>query len=322
MQIGNGGDAGPLIGKPAPGNILHHDNIFEDVRTPVTNCDSRPNRIVQFSAAMPRYMLAGSALRDVSFVHNTIATDNFDGPPGTGCVACAMIVCPKAEEANQSYNLIYRDNIADAGLYGRFAGNTNCGGPISAAQEAGKKAWEACFASYVLDYNIWTRAATTTWGFVGLGAHNILKIANMTGVRFVNYNNGVNGDYHLQSTSPGYRTASDGRDMGGRGCGECRNHRSRVDPDLVSKLRYRVYSWRTLTARLATQFKGLRPHTYCCHTSLICESAREARMHRESFPRQWRHTASHPRRRSLVLRRPLRRSESARAPCRNWRPVQ
>jgi hypothetical protein len=125
-----------------------------------------------------------------------------------------MIDGPKARDGNQSYNLIYRDNISDAGFYGAFGGYTNCGGPISAAPGAGRNAWDACFASYVLDYNVWTKAASATWGFVGLGTHNILKVANMEGVRFVNYNAGVNGDYHLQPTSPGYRAASDGKNIG------------------------------------------------------------------------------------------------------------
>jgi len=134
---------------------------------------------------------------DVSIVHNTLIIANgrnynamhqLDGPVG----ACES-------------NMLMRDNLAFYGSQGvNQVSNTACAGPTSTNFSA---KYTSC----------WTNPFVMTKNAIinGLGtwpAGNFLT--PLASVGFTNYNNGLNGNYLLLSTSSLHNAASDGKDVG------------------------------------------------------------------------------------------------------------
>ena len=103
-------------------------------------------------------------------------------------------------------NFIFTNNIVNAGSYPVWSTG---GGPANCAyHNSPLPTFEACFRGYTFTANAIIASPSANWPpknfFPGSAA----------AVRFVNYNGGNGGDYHLQSSSPYKGKGTDGKDLG------------------------------------------------------------------------------------------------------------
>ncbi|MGB8113632.1 MAG: hypothetical protein WCF22_07650, partial [Candidatus Sulfotelmatobacter sp.] len=111
---------------------------------------------------------------------------------------------------SQMKNFVFTNSILNAGLYPIWStggGATNC-----AASDSPLIAFNACFSSYTFSANAIV-ATPPAHPPAKWPAKNFFPEA-VGAVRFVNYNGGKSGDYHLQLSSPYEGKAIDGKDLG------------------------------------------------------------------------------------------------------------
>ena len=119
-----------------------------------------------------------------------------------------FIIGDQVATSSQMKNFVFTNSIVNAGPYpvwstggGRAA---NC-----AFHNSPLTTFDACFSSYTFAANaIIAPPSAAKWP-----AKNFFP-ASAAAVRFVNYNGGNGGDYHLQSSSPYKGAGTDGRDLG------------------------------------------------------------------------------------------------------------
>jgi hypothetical protein len=136
-----------------------------------------------------------AAIHDVVVNHVTAVGPNVD----------TMLVVGNARSNPIMNNFAWTNSIFAAGKNGVYStgGTTNC------AHDAGGPAGtlKACFNPYTFSHNA-IIGAEGTW------PSGTLIPATPDAVQFVQYNNGVGGNYELQSSSPYKNAGSDGLDLG------------------------------------------------------------------------------------------------------------
>ena len=104
-------------------------------------------------------------------------------------------------------NFVFSNNIVTAGIYPVWStggGSANC-----AYFDKPTTTLDACFSPYTFANNVVIGSSSSyPWP-----SGNFLP-ASVTTVRFVNYNGGNSGDYHLQPSSPYTAKGTDGKDLG------------------------------------------------------------------------------------------------------------
>lgn len=190
MQIGNGlSDNG--FGAHEGSHYSIHDLVFDDMK--YENCRQCNGDLFQITTAPSAP--ASLWLHDIQIQHITVATDR--------ARSGWAIAGPVGQQ-----NMIFEDNIIDAGS----SGHVNAGGGASQCyfgQEVMKGVLDRCWSSYRFDHNVIMNARPIhkypqgNWP-VGGGAQ----------VGFMNWNNGVDGDYHLSPKSRYKNKASDAKDPG------------------------------------------------------------------------------------------------------------
>ncbi len=103
-------------------------------------------------------------------------------------------------------NFTFTNSIVNAGPYPVWS--TGGGAANCAVRNAPLPIFEACFTSYTFAANAIIAAPSTKWP-----SKNFFP-ASAAAVRFVNYNGGNGGDYHLQPSSPYKAMGTDGKDLG------------------------------------------------------------------------------------------------------------
>ncbi len=108
------------------------------------------------------------------------------------------------------YGFYLKNSIIGQALYPIWStgGTTNC-----AFSNVPLPSLTACFASYGFSYNAIIGTSTVNYAPSKWPTSNYFP-SSASSVQFVNYNNGIGGDYHLLSSSPYKNAASDGKDMG------------------------------------------------------------------------------------------------------------
>ena len=135
-------------------------------------------------------------LHDVSINHVTAFAPN------------SVFMIGNGGDGQLMYNFAVSNSIVNAGTYPVWStgegGSNNC-----AAKDIPLTTFNACFNPYVFGSNaIIASKVNYTWP-IGTALP-----ADVTAVKFLNYNNGKGGDYHLQSSSPYKNLGSDGKDLG------------------------------------------------------------------------------------------------------------
>jgi hypothetical protein len=103
-------------------------------------------------------------------------------------------------------NFVFTNSIVNAGAYPVWSTG---GGPANCAvHNAPLPTFESCFSNYTFAANAIIASPPTKWP-----PKNFFP-ASAGAVRFVNYNAGNGGDYHLQSSSPYKGLGTDGKDLG------------------------------------------------------------------------------------------------------------
>jgi hypothetical protein len=108
---------------------------------------------------------------------------------------------------SQMKNFVFTNSIVEAGTYPVMS--TGQGGPANCAYHNSPiNTFSACFSSYAFAANAIIGASAAQWP-----SKNFFP-GTATAVRFVNYNGGNGGDYHLQPSSPYKGKGTDGKDLG------------------------------------------------------------------------------------------------------------
>jgi len=107
-------------------------------------------------------------------------------------------------------NFVFTNNIVNAGTYPVWStggGTANC-----ASYDQPLTTFNACFSPYSFARNAVVGSSSsyppTLWP-----SANFFP-ASASAVQFVNYNNGIGGNYQLMTTSPYHNAGSDGQDLG------------------------------------------------------------------------------------------------------------
>ena len=188
-----------------------HDNLFENLAYATCYmCQKYYNQISTGQGAPPADILKNVTLRHNTFVVATAAE-------GTAKNS-GMLILGGPTTPHQPNILIY-DNIFVAGYYGPWSAGstTNC----ATNQGSPLRRFEACWSPYFFYGNLIPGGMaihqTPSWpsGITPSGITMPNRYPqNQAGVGYVNLKNGFLGDYHLSSSSPFKRTASDGTDPG------------------------------------------------------------------------------------------------------------
>jgi hypothetical protein len=111
---------------------------------------------------------------------------------------------------NPMKNFVFTNSIVSAGTYPVWSTG---GGPGNCAfHDNPVVSFDACFSSYTFAGNA-IIAAPPAYPAANWPVKNFFP-ASSAAVRFVNYNGGIGGDYHLQSSSPYKNKGTDGKDLG------------------------------------------------------------------------------------------------------------
>jgi hypothetical protein len=186
FQIGNGRSDSGQISKGAWNESIH-DVVIDDI-----------------DAAT--YRGGGTILQEgntnnVTAIHDVVVNHVTAVGPNVN----TMLVVGNDVSDPMMNNFAWTNSIFAAGKNGIYSsgGKTNCayqrGGPTGTLK--------ACFDPYVLSH-------TAIIGAKGNWPSGALLPATPEAVRFVQYNNGVGGNYELQSSSPYKKAGSDGLDLG------------------------------------------------------------------------------------------------------------
>jgi hypothetical protein len=190
MQIANGlSDAG---GAPFDGQRYSiHDDTFDDIN-PLTYVGSGVLAQVSMSDGTP-------LLQNVTINHIT------------GFPSDEMLNVGDDTTVNgQMANFLLTNSVVNAGAYPIWStggGSSNCAYPNVPVTTL-----TACFAPYTFVSNA-VIATPPNYGSTMWPSGNFFP-ASAAAVKFVNYNNGNGGDYHLSSSSPYKNAATDGKDLG------------------------------------------------------------------------------------------------------------
>ena len=155
-----------------------HNNIVEDISQ--AKWGGSPNgKLLQVLGPMD----------DITFEHNTAFED---GSP--------LLFGSLGSNPNRFYQgFVYRNNIVNRALYGVFS-----------TIGEGTAALNYNAPGYVFQKNVVVGANPSTYP-----PSNFYPAGPMpSNINFVNYNNGIGGDYHLQASSPYKNAATDGKDVG------------------------------------------------------------------------------------------------------------
>jgi hypothetical protein len=111
---------------------------------------------------------------------------------------------------NPMKNFIFTNNIVNAGTYPVWSTG---GGPGNCAfHDNPVVSFNACFSGYTFAGNA-IIGAPPAYSAASWPGKNFFP-ASSAAVRFVNYNGGIGGDYHLQPSSPYKGKGTDGKDVG------------------------------------------------------------------------------------------------------------
>jgi hypothetical protein len=190
MQIGNGLSGYGFAGQEGSHYSIH-DLVFDDMRYDgCLGCNGDMFQITTDPRA-PRTLW----LHDISIRHVTLASNR--------ARAAWMIAGP----AGQS-NMVFQDNIVDGGT----VGHVNAGGGALQCyfqQAPLKGVLDTCWSSYRFDHNVIMNALPSfQW------PSGNWPVGRASQVGFVNWNDGINGDYHLAANSRFQHKGSDGKDPG------------------------------------------------------------------------------------------------------------
>lgn len=121
-----------------------------------------------------------------------------------------LIVGDMAATSTPMKNFVFTNNIVNAGAYPVWSTG---GGPSNCAfHNSAVTTLNACFSNYIFAANaiiaLPPGPAGGSWP-----PHNFFP-ESAAKVKFVNYNGGIGGDYHLQPSSPFKRKGTDGKDVG------------------------------------------------------------------------------------------------------------
>jgi len=111
---------------------------------------------------------------------------------------------------NPMKNFVFTNSIVNAGTYPVWStggGTGNC-----AFHDNPVVSFNACFSSYTFASNA-IIGAPPAYSQGSWPGKNFFP-ASSAAVRFVNYNSGIGGDYHLQPSSPYKNKGTDGKDLG------------------------------------------------------------------------------------------------------------
>jgi hypothetical protein len=107
-------------------------------------------------------------------------------------------------------NLVFTNNVVNAGM---SPTQTTGGGTASCAYNSTPTiSLPTCFQRYTFSHNV-IIATPSSRPPTKYPAGNYFP-ASASAVGFVNYDNGIGGDYHLQASSPYKNAGSDGKDLG------------------------------------------------------------------------------------------------------------
>ncbi len=190
MQIANGiSDTGFMAQEGSHYSI--HDLVFDDMN--YEGCHGCNGVMFQITSN-PRVPPA-LWLHDVSIRHITVATNRAQ--------AGWMIAGPVGQQ-----NMVFQDSIIDAGT----SGHINAGGGAAQCyygKNILKSILDSCWSSYRFDHNVIMNARPAhRWPLENW------PVSGGSNVGFVNWSNGVGGDYHLAAKSRLKNKASDERDPG------------------------------------------------------------------------------------------------------------
>jgi hypothetical protein len=203
VQIANGANDNGAYATAGNSDSVH-DNLFENLV--YKSCYKCTNYYNQIATGLNPPL--SDILKNVTLRHNTFVVATT--AEGTITNAGMLVMGGPTSTKQPSINIM--DNIFVAGYYGPWTTGdiSNCAtnqpnGPL------GK--FNACWAPYSFTGNLITggrllHGQTTSWP-----SGNIFP-SNQVAVEYVNLKGGLGGDYHLSSTSPYKRTASDGKDPG------------------------------------------------------------------------------------------------------------
>jgi Putative Ig domain len=127
----------------------------------------------------------------------------------TGFASNNMLGVGSLTPGVQMSNIVITNSIMSAGNYPVWStgGTTNC-----AHFNKPLPVFNACFNPYVFASNVIIASPTNTPTSMWPAGNSFAGAP--TAVGFVNYNNGIGGDYRLLPTSPYHNAASDGKDIG------------------------------------------------------------------------------------------------------------
>jgi hypothetical protein len=168
-----------------------HDLVVDDINPTKY---SGPGELAQISVS------AGAPLlQNVRMNHITAF------PPST-----MLVVGDTVATSSQMKNFIFTNSLVTAGTYPIWStggGATNC-----AYSDIPLTTFTACFTGSPFSKNA-IIAAPSDYPGTKWPASNYFP-ASVANVQFVDYNGGIGGDYHLQSSSPYKAKGTDGKDLG------------------------------------------------------------------------------------------------------------
>lgn len=214
LQLHNG-QAGGVTGFYAVGGDSYsiHDNVVDNLKY-VTCFDCTSESIIQLTEATT--IPSNDISHDITINHNTqvyssSAPINFER-------AALSISGALPTSTNHQFNIVYTNNIATAGNTGAansFGGNdtTNCANKLTLSTTP--DIIDNCWVPNTFGGNSFVADGGLPWpgGDIASGGTNCLSESSETNV-YVNWNNGLRGDYHIKPTSTCHNTALDGTDPG------------------------------------------------------------------------------------------------------------
>lgn len=197
------------IDKPAPGNSYSiHDVIADGIGYPECGkgCGGAPNMMGGAPAGSPKE----SVMHDVTIDHVTYVSMQQNR------VLLSLLGPPKKDaDTPQMYNITWTNTISDAGVYGLWpAGGKpdyNCANlPGASPKERLAACWAAgsVFKGNVLAGGKSIRGQRAEWPDDNYFADS------QDAIGYVKLNGGIDGDYHLSSSSKFKGKGTDGRDPG------------------------------------------------------------------------------------------------------------
>jgi hypothetical protein len=121
-----------------------------------------------------------------------------------------LVIGNMVATSTQMKNFVFTNNIVNAGVYPVWSTG---GGPANCAfHDSPLITFTACFSNYTLAANAIIAPPPSAPASKWPGKNFFPQSA--AAVRFVNYNGGNGGDYHLQASNPYKHAGTDGKDLG------------------------------------------------------------------------------------------------------------